>query len=147
MSSSDDLEIRPFAEEDEDAVVALWAATGLTRPWNDPRRDIARKLLVQREWFLVASRGGRVVGSVMAGYDGHRGSAYYLAVDPSERGWGLGRALMDEAERLLGAAGCPKVNLMVRSDNAPALGFYAELGYAIDDVVPLGKRLEHDLLS
>jgi ribosomal protein S18 acetylase RimI-like enzyme len=141
---SDVLEIRPFAVTDEAAVVALWEAAGLTRPWNDPHRDVARKLRVQREWFLVACLAGRVVGSVMAGYDGHRGSVYYLAVDPPLHGRGIGRALMAEVERLLGEVGCPKLNLVVRGDNAQALGFYAHLGYRIDDVVSLGKRLEDD---
>jgi ribosomal protein S18 acetylase RimI-like enzyme len=136
--------IRAFREEDTEAVVALWEACELTRPWNDPRKDIARKLRVQREWFLVAEVGGRIVGSVMAGYDGHRGWVNYLAVDPSRRRSGLGRELMTEAERLLGEAGCPKVNLQVRGTNDAALGFYERLGYTRDDVVSLGRRLEPD---
>lgn len=142
---SDAPEIRPFALADEPAVVALWEAAGLTRPWNDPHRDVARKLEVQREWFLVACLGDRVVGSVMAGYDGHRGSVYYLAVEPQLHRRGIGRALMAEVERLLGEAGCPKLNLVVRGDNAQALGFYAHLGYRVDDVVSLGKRLRDDV--
>lgn len=136
--------IRPFREEDTEAVVALWAACDLTRPWNDPRKDIARKLRVQREWFLVAEENGRIVGSVMAGYDGHRGWVNYLAVDPSQRRSGLGRELMAEAERLLAEAGCPKINLQVRGTNEAALGFYERLGYTRDDVVSFGRRLEHD---
>lgn len=136
--------IRPFREEDTEAVVALWAACDLTRPWNDPRKDIARKLRVQREWFLVAEENGRIAGSVMAGYDGHRGWVNYLAVDPSQRRSGLGRELMAEAERLLAEAGCPKINLQVRGTNEAALGFYERLGYTRDDVVSLGRRLEHD---
>jgi hypothetical protein len=67
------MDIRPFREADELAVIALWRACGLTRPWNDPRKDIARKLAVQRELFLVGEVGGNVIGSVMGGYDGHRG--------------------------------------------------------------------------
>lgn len=136
--------IRPFREEDTEAVVALWAACDLARPWNDPRRDIARKLRVQREWFLVAETNGRIAGSVMAGYDGHRGWVNYLAVDPSQRRSGLGRELMAEAERLLAEAGCPKINLQVRGTNEAALGFYERLGYTRDDVVSFGRRLEHD---
>ena len=137
--------IRPFCEDDTEAVVALWEEAGLTRPWNDPRKDIARKLQVQREWFLVAEDEHRVVASVMAGYDGHRGWVNYLAVARSHRGRGLGRALMAEAERLLAAAGCPKVNLQVRTTNEEALSFYERLGYKKDDAVSLGRRLEHDL--
>jgi ribosomal protein S18 acetylase RimI-like enzyme len=136
--------IRPFHEDDTEAVVALWEESGLTRPWNDPRKDIARKLGVQREWFLVVEDEGQVVASVMAGYDGHRGWVNYLAVTPSHRGRGLARALMAEVERLLGNAGCPKVNLQVRTTNEAALGFYERLGYKRDDAISLGRRLEHD---
>ncbi|HVW89326.1 MAG TPA: GNAT family acetyltransferase [Gaiellaceae bacterium] len=136
--------IRPFHEDDTEAVVALWEESGLTRPWNDPRKDIARKLGVQREWFLVVEDEGQVVASVMAGYDGHRGWVNYLAVTPSHRGRGLARALMTEVERLLGDAGCPKVNLQVRTTNEAALGFYERLGYKRDDAISLGRRLEHD---
>jgi ribosomal protein S18 acetylase RimI-like enzyme len=136
--------IRAFHEEDTEAVVALWEACELTRPWNDPRKDIARKLRVQREWFLVAEEDGRIVGSVMAGYDGHRGWVNYLAVDPSQRRSGLGRELMAEVERLLAEAGCPKINLQVRGTNEAALGFYERIGYTRDDVVSLGRRLEPD---
>ena len=136
--------IRPYRESDETAVIALWQACDLVRPWNDPRKDIARKLQVNREWFLVAERETRIVGSVMAGYEGHRGWINYLAVDPAAQRCGLGRALMAEAERLLRAAGCPKINLQVRSTNAAVLAFYRRLGFAVDDVVSLGRRLETD---
>ena len=136
--------IRPFHVYDTDAVVELWRAAGLTRPWNDPHRDIARKLTVQPELFLVGEREGRVVASAMAGYDGHRGWVNYLAVDPAHRGRGHARALMAEIERLLTAAGCPKLNLQVRADNEAALGFYAALGYSVDAAVSLGKRLVPD---
>ena len=136
--------IRPYQPADEDAVVALWARCGLTRPWNDPRRDIQRKLAVRPDLFLVGELDGAVVGTVMAGYDGHRGWINYLGVDPACRRRGLGRALMAEAERLLRQAGCPKINLQVRTSNAEAIEFYRRIGFAIDDVVSLGKRLEHD---
>ena len=139
-----DLEIRPFADGDEEAVVALWESAGLTRTWNDPRKDIARKLRVQREWFLVAVSGGAVIGSVMAGYDGHRGWVNYLAVSPQARRGGIGRALMNEVELRLREAGCPKINLQVRQTNHAAVGFYRALGYTTDDVISLGRRLEHD---
>ena len=136
--------IRPFAPEDEVAVISLWEAAGLTRPWNDPRKDIARKLSVQPEWFMVAIARGEIVGSVMAGYDGHRGWVNYLAVLPSFRRAGIGRALMAEVERVLGEAGCPKINLQIRGTNHAAVSFYEALGYATDDVISLGRRLEHD---
>lgn len=136
--------IRPFDPADEDAVVELWRRCDLLRPWNDPRRDAARKLTVQRELFLVAVDGDAVLGSVMAGYDGHRGWVNYLAVDPDARGRGIGRALMAHSERGLLELGCPKVNLQVRATNAAAIGFYRRLGYLDDDVVSLGKRLLRD---
>ena len=140
----DGLVVRPFESRDEEAVLALWESAGLTRPWNDPRKDIERKLKVQREWFLVAVRGGEVVGSVMAGYDGHRGWVNYLAVLPRQRLAGVGRALMAAIERQLREAGCPKINLQVRATNQEAIGFYRALGYSFDDVVSLGRRLEQD---
>ncbi|MCJ9714053.1 GNAT family acetyltransferase, partial [Bordetella hinzii] len=98
------LNIRPFAMRDEQAVIGLWRACGLTRPWNDPHKDVLRKLTVQPEWFLVGEAEGRVVASVMAGYDGHRGWVNYLAVDPSCRKRGYGRALMEAVQARLLAA-------------------------------------------
>ena len=138
------MQIRAFREPDEEQVVALWHACGLTRPWNDPHKDIARKLLVQRELFLVGEDGGRVVASVMAGYEGHRGWVNYLAVDPAQRRRGLGGRLMRCVEEQLEAAGCPKLNLQVRTANTEVLAFYRALGYAQDDVIALGKRLIPD---
>ena len=138
------MRIRPFEADDEPAVIALWERCKLTRPWNDPHQDIARKLGVQRELFLVGTENGRIVAAVMAGYDGHRGSVNYLAVDPQLRRRGHGRAMMRRVEELLLAHGCPKVNLMVRSANAEVIAFYRQLGYAPDEVVALGKRLISD---
>lgn len=139
---------RPFALADTEAVVALWRDCGLLRPWNDPHKDIARKLAVQRELFLVVEdRGadGRVVASAMAGYDGHRGGLYYLAVAPHCQRRGLGQALVAHVEGLLIERGCPKLNLMVRSTNLAVLDFYRRLGYAPDEAVPLSRRLISDL--
>ena len=136
--------VRPFLDTDEDAVVALWQAAGLTRPWNDPHRDIARKKRVQRELFLVAEDADDVVGTAMAGYDGHRGWVYYLAVAPDRQGHGLGRLLMMEAEVQLLALGCPKVNVQIRSGNEAVATFYGRLGYTLDEATGLGKRLIPD---
>jgi ribosomal protein S18 acetylase RimI-like enzyme len=138
------MKIRAFEEADTEAVVALWQRCGLTRPWNDPYRDIQRKLAVQRELFLVGEHEGSVVASVMAGYEGHRGWVNYLAVDDSQRGRGLGRTLMEHVEGRLLERGCPKLSLLVRSSNTAVLEFYRSLGYAQDDAVPLGKRLIPD---
>jgi len=138
------LTVRRFEPADEQAVVSLWKQCDLTRPWNDPCKDIARKLGVQGDMFLVAFLSGQVVGSVMAGYDGHRGWINYLAVAPDYRHRGLGRRLMAEAERRLLALGCPKINLQVRLANQKAIEFYRHIGYAQDDVVSLGKRIIPD---
>jgi ribosomal protein S18 acetylase RimI-like enzyme len=138
------LEIRTYGHEDEAAVVALWNASGLTRPWNDPRRDIARKLGVQPELFLVGELEGRIVASVMAGYDGHRGWIYYLGVDPAHQRQGFARAMMTRAEELLLAMGCPKIDLMVRTGNESVTEFYASIGYVQDPVVTFSKRLIED---
>ncbi len=152
--------IRPFRREDTESVVALWRRAGLVVPWNDPYRDIERKLTVQPELFLVvedpggtadvsvgsrdAEASGAVVGAAMVGYDGHRGWVNYLAVDESRRGEGIGAALMAEAERLLVELGCPKLNLQVRSTNQGVSDWYRSLGYEPDHAVGLGKRLIPD---
>ena len=141
------MNIRPFQPEDEEAVIALWQACGLTRPWNDPHADIARKRAEQPELFLVGTVGDELMASAMAGYDGHRGWVYYLAVAPAHRGRSYGSALMREVERLLRERGCAKLNLQVRAANAGAAAFYRKLGYAQDELLSLGKRLIHDQAS
>lgn len=126
---------------DEATVIALWRDAGLTRPWNDPAADFRMALAGPASAVLLACEGETLAGSVMVGFDGHRGWVYYLAADPARRGRGIGRALMDAAEAWLKARGCPKIQLMVRGDNAAARGFYAAIGYEVQDVVTLGKRL------
>jgi ribosomal protein S18 acetylase RimI-like enzyme len=138
------MRIRSFAADDQAQVVALWEACELTRPWNDPATDIALKVDHSPNLFLVAEEDGRVIGTVMAGYEGHRGWINYLAVDPDRQRRGLGRALMDAAEARLAELGCPKINLQIRTSNPAALGFYAAIGYRRDEVVGLGKRLDTD---
>ncbi len=136
--------------EDEAAAVALWRDCGLLRPWNDPHKDIARKQSVQPELFLVALAPGPdgvpvLVGTAMAGYDGHRGSVYYLAVAPGHQRLAIGRSLMAQVEQQLLAMGCPKLNVLVRTTNVQVVAFYEKLGYARDDAFSLGKRLIPDL--
>jgi ribosomal protein S18 acetylase RimI-like enzyme len=116
----------------------------LTRPWNDPYRDIERKLATDAANLLVLEDNGELIGSAMVGYDGHRGWINFLAVDASRRRQGLGRLLMAEAEHKLRERGCPKINLQVRTSNRSAIEFYRRIGYAVDDCVSLGRRLEHD---
>ncbi|MFS0733366.1 GNAT family acetyltransferase [Microbacterium sp. 1P10UB] len=136
--------IRAFAVRDTESVIDLWQETGLTRSWNNPHLDIRRKLSVQPELFLVAEDGGDIVGSVMAGYDGHRGWIYYLASSPQRRGEGIARDLLAHVEELLLEMGCPKVQLMVRPGNEDVLGLYDKLGYERFSTTTTGKRLIAD---
>ena len=136
------VEVRAFQGTDREGLIGLWSACELLRPWNDPDRDIDRKLDQDPAGLLVVETDGVVIGSVMVGYDGHRGWVNYLAVHPAHRTRGLGRLLMAAAEDHLTDVGCPKVNLLVRTSNRAALGFYQRLGYVPDDVVSLGKRLD-----
>lgn len=138
------MKIRPFEIADEEAVIDLWHRCDLLRPWNDPRKDIRRKLAVRPDLFLVGVVDGEIVATVMVGYEGHRGWINYLAVSPDHRRKGLGRRMMEEAERLLREAGCPKINLQVREGNEAVIEFYKKLGYSVDKVVSMGKRLERD---
>ena len=136
------LTIRAFQEQDEPEVVALWKRVFPDNPpWNDPRADIQRKLAVQRNLFLVGVWSGRVAATVMAGFDGHRGWVHLVAVAPDCRQKGIGRALMNEAERKLSAIGCTKINLQVRASNEGVVSFYESLGYSIEDRISMGKRL------
>jgi len=138
------MQIRSYQPSDEAAVVALWQACGLTRPWNDPHKDIARKLQVQPELFLVGELDGQLIASAMAGYDGHRGWVNYLAVAPEQQRRGYAAQLMQHIEQQLLAMGCPKLNMQVRTSNSAVLAFYRRLGYAQDEAVSLGKRLIPD---
>lgn len=138
------MHIRPFQPADQAAVIDLWQRCELTRPWNDPQQDIRRKLGVQPELFLVGERDGRLVASAMAGFDGHRGWVNYLAVCPTQRRRGLGRQLMTAVEQRLEALGCPKLNLQVRDGNQAVLAFYERLGYRVEPLTSLGKRLIAD---
>ena len=139
------MQIRPFQSPDEQPVIELWHKCDLVRPWNNPQKDISRKLQVQPELFLVGVVEEQIVATIMAGYEGHRGWLNYLAVAPQYQRRGLARNLVGEAERLLRVAGCPKINLQIRSSNQAVIGFYRRLGYDVDDVVSMGKRLERDI--
>jgi ribosomal protein S18 acetylase RimI-like enzyme len=139
------MEIRPFQPSDGEAVVQLWKVCNLVVPWNDPGRDIRRKLAIQPELFLVGVLAGEIVASVMAGYDGHRGWLNYLAVAQHLRCQGLGRKMVAEAEARLRAMGCPKINIQIRTGNTQVIEFYQRLGFKPDDVVSMGMRLESDV--
>lgn len=137
-------DIRPFEDSDTDAVVSLWEACELTRPWNNPVTDIQRKQKLNDELFVVAYDGSRLVGSVMAGYEGHRGWINYLAVSPDSRKQGLGKALMQHVENKLLTIGCPKINLQIRAGNTDVIAFYESIGFSDDKVSSFGKRLIPD---
>ncbi|QJQ32290.1 GNAT family acetyltransferase [Sphingomonas lacunae] len=135
-------EIEMATAADATDVIALWHSCGLTRPWNDPQADFDLALTTPTSTILTARNPMAIVGTVMVGFDGHRGWVYYLAVDPSLRRSGLGRHLMAAAEAWLRRAGSPKIQLMVRGDNQAAVGFYQALGYQIQDVLTIGRRLD-----
>ena len=133
--------IRAFQKDDEQEVIQLWKRCGLVVPHNDPKADIARKQKVQPEMFLVGVRAGRIVATVMAGYEGHRGWINYLAVEPEYRCKGLARRMMKTVEGMLWKMGCPKINLQVRETNTGVVEFYKRIGFKDDHVVSLGKKL------
>lgn len=140
------LTIRPFADGDRDAVVALWRACNLVVPWNDPASDIALcRSKPATAALLVGELEGRVVASVMVGQDGHRGWLYYLAADPDCRGRGFGRAMVAAAEGWLAAQGMPKAHLLVRETNTAVQGFYERLGYTRSPVTMMQKWLRNSV--
>jgi len=145
VALSDDIRIVPFEEKYRREVIALWRARGLVRAWNDPDKDIDRKLTDRNGAFLLLLGDEEVIGSVMVSYDGHRGSIYYLSISPTVRGTGYGQMLMKHCETFLTGLGCPKINLFVRADNEAVLKFHEMLGYAPETSVPLGKRLIPDI--
>jgi len=138
--------IRVFDERDTQDVLALWAQAFPEyatpgKPQRDPRLSIRNKLAMQAEFFFVGLLEERLIGTVMVGYDGHRGWMYSLAVAEDERGNGYARALVEHAERALAAIGCPKLNLQIMANKPETQAFYAKLGYQMDEVVSFGKRL------
>ena len=136
--------IRPFKEGDEEALVSLWNMCKLSVPWNNPYKDIARKLKVQAELFLVGYLEVKLIASVMAGYDGHRGWINYLAVHPVFQARGYGKQLMEYVENELRELGCPKINLQIREGNDKVLSYYQKLGFVEEKRINMGKRLQND---
>ncbi|MCK4490329.1 MAG: GNAT family acetyltransferase [Anaerolineales bacterium] len=136
------IDIRPYRMDDELEVIQLWKKVFPETPLhNDPLRDIQSKLKIQPGLFLVALDDHFLVGTAMAGYDGHRGWIYYLAVDPAYRRNGIGTALMKKAEGLLAQMSCPKLNLQIRADNSDLQAFYEKLGYSVEERISMGKKL------
>ena len=135
--------LRSALPADAEAVIALWRACGLTRPWNDPQADFDRALAFAGAAILVIEDAGAVIGTVLTGYDGHRGWLYYLGVLPERQGEGHARRLVDAACDFLAAQGCPKAELMVREGN-PAEGLYRQLGWEPQAVRVWARRLGDD---
>jgi ribosomal protein S18 acetylase RimI-like enzyme len=138
------MNIREYREDDKDTVIALWEQCNLIVPWNDPAKDIKRKLAVDPDLFLVGDMDGHIVASVMGGYEGHRGWINYLAVHPEHRKKGLGKKMMQEVESRLKEKECPKINLQIRESNKEAIAFYKAIGFMEDKAIGLGKRLVND---
>ena len=136
------LQIRDVVDGDIPEVIALWNAAGVSRPWNDPVRDIAFARRDEHSTLLVGVESGRIVASAMVGEDGHRGWVYYVAIAPERQRGGLGRTMMQAAEDWLKQRGVWKVQLLVRADNAQATNFYDGLGYRDTRSVCLQKILE-----
>ncbi len=139
------MKIRTFDIADQAAVIELWRACNLVVPWNDPVKDIGRKLKLDVDLFLVGESHGEIVATVMGGYEGHRGWINYLAVSPQHQRKGYGREIMEFVEQRIQLKGCPKINLQIRGTNTQAAAFYQAIGYDIENVIGLGKRLEPDI--
>jgi len=138
------MKIREYKESDFEDIVSLWNDCGLTVSWNDPRKDIKRKLSEKPDLFLVGEINGKVVACVMGGYEGHRGSINYLAVSPQHQKKDYAKQLMKEIESRLLKLGCPKINIMIRNTNEKVIHFYKNIGYSTDPVICMGKRLIFD---
>jgi ribosomal protein S18 acetylase RimI-like enzyme len=138
----EEIDIRPYRDADLGAVVDLWQACGLTRPWNPPAGDIALVRASGHGELLVAAAAGRVVGSVMVGHDGHRGWVYYMAVDPARQRQGIGALLLRAAEEWVAARGIRKLELMIRDTNLAVADFYRSCGYAREPVVVMSRWLK-----
>ena len=132
---------RAMEQEDTRQVMALWDACGLTRPWNNAEKDIAFARGKEQSDILVGVIAEKIIASLMVGHDGHRGSFYYLAVDPSHQRRGIGRLIMREGEHWLKRRGVWKVNLLIRQENSGVKGFYERLGYDVNPVMSMGQRL------
>jgi ribosomal protein S18 acetylase RimI-like enzyme len=136
------MHIRSYESTDLDEVTALWRTVFPDTPaHNDPFTDIQSKMRIQPDLFFVAAEDGKIVGTAMSGYDGHRGWVYYVAVHPDYRRRGIGSALMRMVESTLMEIGCPKLNLQIRAENEPVKAFYEALGYTVEDRISMGKRL------
>jgi ribosomal protein S18 acetylase RimI-like enzyme len=134
--------VRPARPEDEGAVVALWRECGLVVPWNDPGADFRLALGREASDVLAGFLDGALAASAMVGHDGHRAWLYYVAVRPDLRSRGFGRRMVEAGEGWARRRGVRKIQLMVRSTNGAALGFYGRLGYRASPVAVVAKWLD-----
>ncbi|HMM89435.1 GNAT family acetyltransferase [Bradyrhizobium sp.] len=136
------LAVSDIADADIAAVIALWQACGLTRPWNDPSADIALARREPHSTVLIGRDDDAIVATAMVGHDGHRGWVYYVAADPALRGKGFGRAIMNAAEDWLRATGIAKLQLLVRRENAGVAAFYQSIGYEEAQTIMFAKWID-----
>jgi ribosomal protein S18 acetylase RimI-like enzyme len=141
---TDGFSIDTYQDDDESAMIELWRECGLVVPWNNPLTDIARKKADSPELFFTGRIDGKLMVSCMAGYDGHRGWIYFLAVANSEQRKGFAARLVAHVEAQLIELGCPKLELMVRDANLEVIAFYQAIGFNLDPVRVLSKRLQQD---
>ena len=134
-----------FEDKHRTQVIDLWEKCNLIKSWNDPNKDIDRKLKVNDNLFLIVEFNEIIIGSAMGGYDGHRGSLYYLAVDPKHQRKRVGKMLMKEIEKRLIEVGCPKINIFIRNSNIEVKEFYQSIDYEEQNCLVYGKRLIPDL--
>ena len=134
-----------FEDKHRTQVIDLWKKCNLIKSWNDPNKDIDRKLKVNDSLFLIVEFNKVIIGSAMIGYDGHRGSLYYLSVDPKHQNKGVGKMLMKEIEKRLIEVGCPKINIFIRNSNIEVKEFYQSIDYEKQNCIVYGKRLIPDL--
>jgi len=144
LDIKDSLIIRIFKKKDQKEIINLWNKCDLVKPWNDSIKDILRKKKVQNELFLVGEYDNSIIASIMAGYDGHRGNIYYLAVDCKFRKNGIGKLLMNIIEKKLLMMSCPKINLTIRNTNLKIENFYKAIGFEKQKSVIYGKRIIED---
>lgn len=141
MTELEKLHIRPYQNKDEKDTIELWHSCNLIVSWNNPKLDIERKLKVNPDLFLIGLIEDKLIATVMGGYEGHRGWINYLAVSPEMRRKGIARQMVGEVENKLHKLGCPKINLQIRSSNQGVIEFYKKIGFSVDDVISMGKRL------
>lgn len=138
------IEFRTLVPDEVGDAVKLWDACGMTRPWNDPKSDARKALDGPTSTIIGAFAGPRLIGTAMCGWDGHRGWIYYLGVYADFRRWGIGRTLIAHCEEWLGRFDAPKIQLMVRADNAAAARFYDAIGYDEDQFRIFYRRIANE---